>query len=139
MDEIFFSLPYIDPTTGQGVITPHWDARTGQPFGDYIVPPFEDTPTSSRTPTMTTNYEEPWYVDSINRAIERAAQVATLEVAGYPPYPTFPTPSPRPMPVPAPAPGVQPAQPSGGVQLSNMTLMLLVGGALLFFAGKQKR
>jgi hypothetical protein len=138
---IFYSLPYIDPQTGQGVITPHWDARTGQPFGDFIVPPFEDTPTSSRTPTATTNYEEPWYVDTINRAIERAAQVATLEVAGYPPYPTFPAPTPQTTPLPQGQAqqqvGAQPNRDS--VTFSNTTLMLLVGGFLLFTLGKRGR
>lgn len=103
---------------------------------DYIVP-VDDSP--SRQPTVARSYEEPWYVDSINRAIERAAQVATVEVAGYPPYPTFPTPSPAPVPMPVPMPGVQPQQSTGGIQLSTNTLMLIVGGFLLFTLGKRGR
>lgn len=108
---------------------------------DYGIVPVEDTttPRTTGTPTATTNYEEPWYADSINRAIERAAQVATLEVAGYPPYPSYPTPSPQPIPMPAPMPGVQPQPPGSGIQLSQTTLMLLVGGVLLFMLGKRGR
>ena len=142
IDGIYFSLPYIDPITGQGVITPHYDARTGQSFYPWEtnIVPVEDTPApSSRETTVTRSYEEPAWIDTINRAIERAAQVATLEVAGYPPYPNFPTPSPTPIPMPVPtvAQGVQPQ--SQGVQLSNTTLMLIVGGALLFMLGKRGR
>lgn len=118
----FFQLPYV-------------------PY-DYGIVPVDESP--SRQPTATTNqgpsYETPWYVDSINRAIERAAQVATVNAAGYPPYPTFPSPSPAPvpMPMPVPSPGVQ-QQSSGGIQLSQTTLMLIVGGFLLFTLGKRGR
>jgi len=125
MDEYFYGLPYVD--------------LTGQVFG---IVPVDEQPRSSRTPEATTqSYETPWWVDTINRGIERAAQVATLEVAGYPPYPTFPTPAPQPtpMPVPMPAPGVQPQSPGSGIQLSQTTLMLLVGGVLLFMLGKRGR
>lgn len=124
MDEFeYFSLPWVD--------------QSGYVYG--IVP--ADDPVPSRQPTASApSYETPWYVDSINRAIERAAQVATVEVAGYPPYPTFPTPSPapQPMPMPVPSPGVQP-QASSGIQLSQTTLMLIVGGFLLFTLGKRGR
>jgi len=124
MDEYFYGLPYVD--------------STGQVFG--IVPVDESSP--SRTPTsQAPSYETPWWIDTINRGIERAAQVATLEVAGYPPYPSYPTPSPSPvpMPMPVPAPGVQPQSPGSGIQLSQTTLMLLVGGVLLFMLGKRGR
>jgi hypothetical protein len=123
MDEYleFFELPYIGP-------------------GGYIIPVEDDRPRSSRTPEATTNYEEPWWIDTINRGIERAAQVATLEVAGYPPYPSYPTrPTPQPMPMPMAAPGVAPQGPGSGIQLSQTTLMLLVGGVLLFMLGKRGR
>lgn len=126
MDEYFFGLPYIDPMTGQ---------EAG--FGNYIVPVEESAP--SRQPTSAPSYETPWYVDSINRAIERAAQVATVEVAGYPPYPQFPTPTPQPVPLPAPAPGVTPQPQGQGIHLSQGTLMLVVGGVLLFMLGKRGR
>jgi hypothetical protein len=124
MDEYFYSLPYVD--------------LTGQVFG--IVPVDESSP--SRTPTsQAPSYETPWWVDTINRGIERAAQVATLEVAGYPPYPNYPLPTPQPTPMPAPLPGVtpQPQSPGSGIQLSQTTLMLLVGGVLLFMLGKRGR
>jgi hypothetical protein len=133
MDEYFFGLPYIDPMTGQ---------EAG--FGSYIVP-VDESP--SRQPTSARSYEEPWYVDTINRAIERAAQVATLEVAGYPPYPPGVTPQPlcgpsgcAPGVTPQPGPSVQPQQSAGsGIQLSQTTLMLIVGGFLLFTLGKRGR
>lgn len=132
-DGIFYSLPYIDPQIGQSVITPHWDARTGQPIGDFwtnIVPVEEETSAPSRQPTP--SYETPWWVDTINRGIERAAQVATIEAGGYPPYPEYPTPSPTPYPGPFPQPH------GGGVTLSTTTLMLLVGGFLLFSLGQRR-
>lgn len=128
MDEYFpfYGLPWVGP--------------------DYIVPVDDNRPRTTSTPIATTNYEEPWYADAINRAIERAAQVATLEVAGYPPYPPGVTPQPScgpsgcaPSPGVTPTPGVQP-QPTGqGINLSNTTLMLLVGGFLLFTLGKRGR
>jgi len=126
MDEYFYGLPYVD--------------LTGQVFG--IVPVDESSP--SRTPTsQAPSYETPWWIDTINRGIERAAQVATLEVAGYPPYPNYPLPTPspmpQPMPMPVPAPGVQPQASGSGIQLSQTTLMLLVGGFLLFTLGKRGR
>lgn len=111
----------------------------GLPYN--IVPVDESRPTQSREPTYAPSYETPWYVDSINRAIERAAQVATIEVGGYPPYPSYPlpTPAPIPQPVPMPAPGVQPQASGSGIQLSQTTLMLIVGGFLLFTLGKRGR
>lgn len=110
------------------------------PWIDYIVPPdYPGSPPLRRTPEATTqsqapSYETPWYVDTINRAIERAAQVATVDVGGYP-YPNYPLPPPL---QPYPPQGVAP-QPSGGIQLSQTTLMLIVGGFLLFTLGKRGR
>lgn len=115
----YFSDPYIDF------------------FGNAIVPAdYPSSPPSRQTPEATTqsqapSYETPWYVDTINRAIERASQVATVDVGGYPPYPTFPAPS----PVPLPTTGGQPRE---GIQLSQTTLMLLVGGVLLFMLGRRR-
>lgn len=106
---------------------------------DYPQPTIP-TPTSppARLPAPTQDYSQPWYVDTINRAIERAAQVATVHSAGYPPYPTYPTPTPSPAPLPYPLPVA--SQPSGaGIQLSTNTLMLLAGGFLLFTLGQRKR
>jgi len=105
-------------------------------FDNYIIPPdypgeTRPRPTGTQAP-QAPSYETPWYVDTINRAIERASQVATIDVGGYPPYPSYPTPS------PLPGPGAGP-QPSGGIQLSTNTLMLLVGGFLLFTLGKRGR
>lgn len=136
MNEYFFGLPYIDPMTGQPA-----------GFGSYIVPvdweqPRIGTPTEapSRMPTSAQSYEEPWYVDTINRAIERAAQVATVNAAGYPPYPQYPAQTAQPAPVPtvAQAPGVTPQPQREGIQLSQGTLMLIVGGALLFMLGSKR-
>lgn len=88
-------------------------------------------------PSQPPSYETPYWIDTINRAIERAAQVATIEAGGYPPYPQYPTPSPAPYPVPLPTPvGTVPQQ---GIQLSQTTLMLLVGGVLLFMLGGRRR
>lgn len=104
-----------------------WDP-TGN-YGSYWsdIVPVEESPTPSRPPaqTQTRSYEEPWYVDTINRAIERASQVATVDVGGYPPYPSFPSPQ--------VAQGVAP-HPQGGVTLSTNTLLILglVGFAFIF-------
>lgn len=100
---------------------------------NYIVP-VED-PTLSRTSTP--NYETPWWVDTINRGIERASQVATVAEAGYPPYPSYPSPSPQRAPYPMPGYGAP--QSSGGIQLSTNTLMILglIGFAFIF--GSRKR
>lgn len=92
-------------------------------------------PAPSRQPA---SYETPIWIDTINRGIERAAQVATIAVGGYPPYPTFPSPAPSPQPAPYPLP-LPSGQPSGaGIQLSTNTLMLLVGGFLLFTLGQRR-
>lgn len=104
-------------------------------YGSYIVP-LDPSPTISRAPAQ--SYEIPWWGDTINRAIERAAQVVTVQTAGYPPYPQMPVSAPTPMPYPPL--GVQPqAQPREGIQLSQTTLMLLVGGVLLFMLGGRRK
>lgn len=127
MDEFqYFGLPWVD--------------QFGYAYG---IVPVDESP--SRQPTATTNqgpsYETPPWIDTINRAIERAAQVATLEVAGYPPYPNYPLPTPQPTPTPMPGvtPGAQPQTQGQGINLSNTTLMLIVGGFLLFSLGKRGR
>lgn len=111
------------------------------PYVYGIVPVDESTP--SRETTVARSYEEPWYVDSLNRAIERAAQVATLEVAGYPPYPNYPlpTPTPAPVPMPVPVPGVQPqGSPSGfGFQISPTMALIGLGLAFAFLSGRRGR
>lgn len=117
--------------------------------GNYIVPvdagpdwaPPPGMPAPSRQPNTAQSYETPPWIDTINRAIERAAQVATLEVAGYPPYPQFPTPSPAPvpMPVPAPVPGVTPQPPRDGIQISTTQAIIIGLVAFAFFAGKRGR
>lgn len=110
------------------------------PFGDYgnyIVPPdypSEPKPAITQAP-QAPSYETPPWIDTINRAIERAAQVATLEVAGYPPYPSYPISQPYPLP---PPPGVAPRPPGEGIHLSQTTLMLVVGGVLLFMLGGKR-
>jgi len=107
-------------------------------YDNYIIPP--DYPGETRPrPTITQapqapSYETPPWLDTINRAIERASQVATIEVGGYPPYPSYPSPSPGSYPPQGVAP-----HPQGGIQLSTNTLMLIVGGFLLFTLGKRGR
>jgi len=111
------------------------------PFESYIVPPYEESP-SRNPPPSAPSYEQPWWVDTINRSIERAAQVATLEVAGYPPYPSYPTPAPAPMPVPAPvpAPGVQTQPATGlGFQISPTTALIVLALGFAFFSGRGRR
>jgi hypothetical protein len=111
----------------------------GLPY-TYGIVPVDESP--SRQPASSApSYETPYWIDTINRGIERAAQVATVAVGGYPSYPNYPAqaPQPVPMPMPAPAPGVQPQQAGSGIQLSQTTLMLLVGGVLLFMLGKRGR
>lgn len=148
MDEVYFSLPYVDPFTGQGVITPHYDARTGQSFYPWEtnIVPVEDTPAPSTIPEATTNqapsYETPYWIDTVNRAIERAAQVATLEVAGYPPYPNYPLPTsqPSPQPYPLPGGGITPQPPKQNTV--NIPTNILIWGAVFaafFFLGKGRR
>src|SRR5262245_66225637 len=101
----------------------------------YIVP--VETESRLPAPSSSPSYEQPWWIDTINRGIERAAQVATIEAGGYPPYPQYPQ-YPSPAPAPYPMPGVAP-QPREGIQLSQTTLMLFVGGVLLFMLGKRGR
>jgi hypothetical protein len=101
-----------------------------------IVPAEYPASRPAPSPMPAPSYEIPWWGDTINRAIERAAQVATVHSAGYPQIPTFPT-APQPMPLPYPV--QQQQQPSGaGIQLSTNTLMLLVGGFLLFTLGQRR-
>jgi hypothetical protein len=105
-------------------------------FSSYIVPPILEGPPPSSS--QGASYETPYWWDTVNRAIERAAQVATVATAGYPQYPSYPAPSPQITQYPTgQAPTVQ--APSGSIQLSNTTLMLIVGGALLFILGKRGR
>lgn len=96
---------------------------------------------------------DPWQA-IISQGIEAARDVARGATSNYPysspdePYarggvavyaPTLPPyPSPAPVPVPAPG-GPPPTGLPGGIQLSTTTLMLLVGGALLFSLGKSRR
>ena len=104
--------------------------------GSYIVPPdYPSSPTRQPSPAISQapSYETPWWVDTINRGIERAAQVASIDVGGYPPYPQFPAPQ----PVSHPEQGIAP-QPHEGIQLSQTTLMLIVGGVLLFMLGRRR-
>lgn len=91
------------------------------------------------------DYGEPSWRDLISQAIREGAETAQVFGAGYPPgsvnvyapqtgYPTIP-PSPGVTPAPVPT-----ATPQGaGIQLSTTTLMLIVGGFLLFSLGKSRR
>jgi len=87
--------------------------------------------------------------DLISQGIHEGAQTAQVIGSGYPPgstivySPQYPQgqivqPSPGAYPMPLPGPGLQTPTPGGGVNLSNTTLMLLVGGVLLFMLGSKR-
>jgi hypothetical protein len=109
---------------------------------DYIGPYSPEFYTQADQYYMPDNYEPPW-LTLAREGIRRGAETAQIVASGYPSYPSYPTPTPQPAPMPAPAPGPglqptpAPAQ-SSGITLSPMTLMLLVGGFLLFTLGKSK-
>ena len=96
------------------------------------------------------SYEPLSVVDLISQGIEVAGDVARGAWGDYryPDDPRYrpnvtvypqPAPGPAPQPGPAPTPTLQPGtQPKDSVTFSNTTLMLLVGGALLFFLGTKK-
>lgn len=101
-------------------------------YGQYYELPYNDQ-----------YYEPPW-LTLAREGIRRGAETAQIVASGYPSYPQIPQPIPQPAPLPAPGPGPQlavtPQPPSapGEIRLSNTTLMLLVGGFLLFAFGKSK-
>ncbi len=102
------------------------------------------------------NYQDdsPSWWDLAQQAISQGAQTAQIIGAGYPPgstivyapqypggpiVPTVQAPPPSGQyPMPLPGPVVSTPAPGGGVQLSNTTLMLLVGGVLLFMLGGKR-
>jgi hypothetical protein len=118
-----------------------WSSYMWSDFGpDYIVPPILEGPSSSPRSSAET-YETPWYVNTINKAIDAATSAYVLGERGYPTYPTpnvqqpIQTINPQTgLPIPQVAP-----QQGAGINLSNTTLMLIVGGALLFMLGKRGR
>ena len=86
----------------------------------------------------------PSLADIISQAIHEGAQTAQVIGSGYPAgstvvyAPSYPGASAHPVIQPGP-PFLQPqAAPGGGVNLSNTTLMLLVGGVLLFMLGSKR-
>jgi hypothetical protein len=112
------------------------------PVADTYYMPYDDQPYYGLP-------YDPWYGFSIDELIRQGAQTAQIIGAGYPPgstnvyAPQYPaqqsSPYPMPLPTPTPATALGQAQSSGGVQLSTTTLMLLVGGFLLFTLGKRGR
>lgn len=114
------------------------------PLADSYYMPYDDQPYYGLP------YSDPWYQFSIDELIRQGAQTAQVIGAGYPPgsnvvyapqYPAGPA-SPQTVPQLPMPPAVgqgSPGQTSGGVQLSTTTLMLLVGGFLLFTLGKRGR
>jgi hypothetical protein len=106
------------------------------------------------------NYDSPYYPDDnpswwdlAQQAIEEGARTAQIVASGYPPgstvvyapqypggpaVPTIQAPPSGQYPMPMPMPGQAPAPSGGGVNFSNTTLMLLVGGVLLFMLGTKK-
>ncbi len=114
---------------------------------DYVGPYSLDYYNQSIADQYYMDYEPSWR-DLIAQGIDAASRAYQIGEAGYPPgstivyspttqYPGQTTQQPYPSPLP---PGMAPqTQPSGGgVQLSNTTLMLLVGGVLLFILGRRK-
>lgn len=81
----------------------------------------------------------PFWYDLGIEIVRRGAETAQIASAGWPSYPQIPQPPPTPQPYPQPSPGAQPPQDKDSVKLSNTTLMLLVGGVLLFMLGKRGR
>jgi|SRR5882672_2414842 len=89
----------------------------------------------------------PSIYDLISQGISQGAQTAQIVSSGYPPgsnvtyAPQYGAqPQPQQLPLPQLMPGAaQPKPPVGaGIQLSTTTLMLLVGGVLLFMLGSKK-
>lgn len=103
-------------------------------YGQYYSPP---------------EYEPSWW-DIVRQGISEAATTAQVVSQGYPPgstivySPQYPqgqivqAPPPGAYPMPLPATGVPTPAPTGGVNFSNTTLMLLVGGVLLFMLGSKR-
>lgn len=88
------------------------------------------------TPVM---FEDPWQT-LISQSIEAARQVASIHEGGYPPgstvvySPTTQLPG-QPQTTQLSSQGGSPQ----GIQLSQTTLMLLVGGVLLFMLGGRRK
>jgi hypothetical protein len=92
------------------------------------------TPTQPGQPAPVYEDYRPYWYDLGIEAIRRGAETAqVIGAGGWPPRQ-----QPAPLPAPLPYP-VQQQQPSGaGIQLSTNTLMLLVGGFLLFTLGQRR-
>lgn len=90
--------------------------------------------------------DSPNWLDLISQGIGAAQDVARIAVGGYPPQdiyapiyaPQYPAQT-VPQMTPAQQAAAQARSQGGGIQLSTTTLMLLVGGFLLFTAGKRGR
>jgi hypothetical protein len=89
----------------------------------------------------------PSIYDLISQGISQGAQTAQIIGSGYPPgsnvtyAPQYGAQPQQPLPLPQLMPGAQPQPkpPAGaGIQLSTTTLMLLVGGFLLFTLGGKR-
>jgi hypothetical protein len=93
--------------------------------------------------------QSPSLYDLISQGISRGADVAQIAVGGYPPNTNityspsyqYPQQQPQAAPLPQLMPGTTPQTqtPGAGIQLSTTTLMLIVGGVLLFTLGKRGR
>lgn len=127
------------------------------PEGDYYSDPYVDnfitTTRAGGGYGQPQGVLDPWQA-IISQGIEAARDVARGATSNYPytspddPYGNRPisvgvyapsqTPPPYPTPGPAPLPSPSTPAPGGGIQLSTTTLMLLVGGFLLFSAGRRR-
>lgn len=97
--------------------------------GGYTYPGYDD------------NLDNPW-LGIVSQGIGAAQDVARIAVGGYPPQDIYaPIYAPQ-YPAQPPVIGAQRSMPgptTGGIQLSTTTLMLIVGGVLLFMLGKRGR
>jgi len=115
------------------------------PFSNDDYAQFDDYPYYELPPPPYS--DRSWYEFSIDDLIRRGAETAQIIGAGWPSAnvvyaPQFPgqqtpqTVQQTPLPLPA---SQQPQMPGQGIQLSPTTLLLLVGGFLLFTLGKRGR
>lgn len=103
-------------------------------FLDFWQPSYIVPLEGSRQPNN--DQSQPWYVNTINKAIDAAGSAYIIGERGYPQQ--QPMIYPQQYPQGYVVPGTTTQSPLSGVQLSNTTLMLLVGGALLFLLGTKK-